>query len=250
MSDQLDKYQVMFILDHETTSNQALTMALEHLTTELLENQIKVIQADSSAEAWPIAGTNMDIDCFLISSNMELDKASSRETVKLLRFIKERQAKVPVFLLADRDRTAEAISEQLMELVNEFVWILEDSPVFIAGRVTAAIQRFRRQLLPPLMKAIWEYNTSNHEYSWAARDIREELVLPKVLPEKNSMIFTEKIFSAPIPELSAVPSALCWIIPELLPIAKILPPKFLVPIFVAVLLPALPVPTGPLCKSA
>ena len=75
---------------------------------------------------------------------------------------------MPVFLLADREQTARRISPELMELANEFVWVFEDSPEFIAGRVEGAIRRFREQLLPPLMKAIWKYNEENHEYSWAA----------------------------------------------------------------------------------
>ncbi len=60
------------------------------------------------------------------------------------------------------------MSFALMEMANEFIWIFEDSPDFIAGRIESAISRFRNQLFPPLMKAIWEYNEQNHEYSWAA----------------------------------------------------------------------------------
>jgi len=82
--------------------------------------------------------------------------------------MKERQANVPVFLMADRDKTVQAMSGTMMKLVSEFVWIFEDSPVFIAGRIEAAIARFRKLLLPPLMKAIWDYNEGSHEYSWAA----------------------------------------------------------------------------------
>lgn len=55
-----------------------------------------------------------------------------------------------------------------MEQATEFAWIFEDSPQFIAGRIEGAIRRYRDNLLPPLMKAIWEYNEQNHEYSWAA----------------------------------------------------------------------------------
>lgn len=41
-----------------------------------------------------------------------------------------------------------------MEMVSEFVWLLEDSPHFIAGRATAAIRRYLDDLLPPLANAM------------------------------------------------------------------------------------------------
>ncbi|MBO5689845.1 MAG: arginine decarboxylase, partial [Lentisphaeria bacterium] len=74
----------------------------------------------------------------------------------------------PVFLLADRAMTIQALSADLMQLAAEFIWILEDSPEFIAGRIAGAVSRFRKHLLPPLMAAICEYNETHHEYSWAA----------------------------------------------------------------------------------
>ncbi|MBO5763500.1 MAG: arginine decarboxylase, partial [Lentisphaeria bacterium] len=142
--------------------------ALERLCKSLRHRNITVLRTGSYDAAYPQIETDMDLDCFLLESDMELDKFQEAAALKLLHHIKERQGKVPVFLLADRDRTAEAMSRELMELATEFVWICEDSPEFIAGRISAAIERFRAGLLPPLMKAIWEYNERNHEYSWAA----------------------------------------------------------------------------------
>jgi arginine decarboxylase len=54
----------------------------------------------------------------------------------------------------------------MMEQISEFAWILEDSADFIAGRIMAAMRRYRQNLLPPLMSAIVKYNQT-HEYSWA-----------------------------------------------------------------------------------
>ena len=54
-----------------------------------------------------------------------------------------------------------------MELSNEFVWLLEDSPKFIAGRIHAATRRYLDELLPPLANAMVKYAGVN-EYSWAA----------------------------------------------------------------------------------
>jgi len=160
--------QVLIVEDESTAKSQVMGQAIDRLGDELAERNVIVQRALSYHEAYPIIETNMDIDCFLISSDMDLDKKSESEALCLLNKMKERQAKVPVFIMADREDTIRAMSEEMMELVDEFVWIFEDSPVFIAGRVEAAIARFRKLLLPPLMKAIWDYNEQSHEYSWAA----------------------------------------------------------------------------------
>ncbi|MFP1529037.1 hypothetical protein ACLB1R_29905 [Escherichia coli] len=59
------------------------------------------------------------------------------------------------------------MDRDLLELVDEFAWILEDTADFIAGRAVAAMTRYRQQLLPPLFSALMKYSDI-HEYSWAA----------------------------------------------------------------------------------
>ncbi len=41
-----------------------------------------------------------------------------------------------------------------LKLANEFVWLTEDTSTFIAGRVEAAIQRYRENLLPPMFASM------------------------------------------------------------------------------------------------
>lgn len=168
MNTELESRQVLIVEDSLSGQNGIMGRAIDRLEAALADRGIAVIRAHSSGEAWPLVETNMDIDAFLISSDMNEVKTLEKETGALLRHIRARQKMIPVFLLADRAETSRNLSMELMALANEFVWIFEDSPVFIAGRIEDAITRARAELLPPLMKAIWEYNESNHEYSWAA----------------------------------------------------------------------------------
>ena len=54
---------------------------------------------------------------------------------------------------------------EVLELADDFVWILEDTPNFIAGRIEAALQRYNDQLLPPMFKALVNYG-GLHAYAW------------------------------------------------------------------------------------
>lgn len=167
MNNELEWRQVLIVEDRFSENSGSLSGATDRLIAALEDRNIGVRLADSPADAVPLAENCMDTDAFLVAVDMSR-KDRENAVHSLLEHIRRRQGDVPVFLLADREQTARRISPELMELADEFVWVFEDSPEFIAGRVEGAVRRFREQLLPPLMKAVWKYNEENHEYSWAA----------------------------------------------------------------------------------
>lgn len=168
MNRELQSRRVLIVEDPESGIRVSMNSAVERLTRELKAKNISAERIMSGPDAAAIVSNDMDFDGFLVSTNMDFDPCSEHVTALLLKRIRCRQPDVPVFLLADREKTSRRINSGIMELAGEFIWILEDSPRFIAGRIEAAIARFRSALLPPLMKAIWEYNETCHEYSWAA----------------------------------------------------------------------------------
>ena len=165
---ELLKYKAVIIEDPSVSASRMISGALDELSEELVQKEISSVRVPSYREALPVIYNDMDVDAFLLSTDMMLDQNSENEAFDLLKTIHSRQPGVPVFLLADRAACSEALAVELLMDANEFVWIFDDSSCFIAGRVRSAIHRFRERLLPPLMKAIWAYNENYHEYSWAA----------------------------------------------------------------------------------
>ena len=160
--------KTLIIEDPTVNASEVMTSAISSLCGIISGDDFTVIRAASYQEALPLAATDMDIDVILLA--VDLDPASSCPAVldKLLAVIGQWQHGVPLFMLADREKAAHRIPEKLLENSTEFIWIFEDSPAFIAGRISAAVEKFRAKLLPPLMRAIVDYNETNHEYSWAA----------------------------------------------------------------------------------
>ena len=192
---ELQTRQVLIVEDLFSESSRTLHNAVMRLADALADRDIAVQYAQSVCEAFPIAATNMDLDAFLVATDMEFEKTAERRTLDFLKHVRERQAGVPVFLLADRAATSRNLSESLMTLANEFVWIFEDSPQFIAGRIEAAIQRWRATLLPPLMRA-----------RPATRAASASPSRPKA---RNSSISTERTCSARTPGSNAAASGPC-----------------------------------------
>jgi arginine/lysine/ornithine decarboxylase len=83
---------------------------------------------------------------------------------ELLKLIRTRNSLMPVFLMSDSEK-APLINAEVMSLVDELVWVLEDTPTFIAGRALAAMNRYREQIEPPFTKALMDFAKVS-EYSW------------------------------------------------------------------------------------
>ncbi|WP_331729738.1 Orn/Lys/Arg decarboxylase N-terminal domain-containing protein [Streptomyces sp. NBC_00073] len=86
---------------------------------------------------------------------------------EVLRHIGRRFKDLPVFLvMADEsDQDLERLPLWVSETVVGYIWPLEDTPSFIAGRVATASHGYHRNLLPPFFKALRRFEDS-HEYSW------------------------------------------------------------------------------------
>ena len=66
--------------------------------------------------------------------------------------------------MAERGAAA-TIPIDVMEMVDEFVWTLEDTAAFVGGRVAASVRRYVEVMLPPLAAALMRF-TQEYEYSW------------------------------------------------------------------------------------
>jgi len=95
------------------------------------------------------------------------DGDSHEQATTLLHKLRERLSAVPVFLLADRELTRGSMTIEVAEMANVFVWLLEDTADFVAGRVLAAIQRYQAHLLPPYAQVLADY-ARLREHSWSA----------------------------------------------------------------------------------
>lgn len=160
--------QKRVLIFNDTVKEGFIENSLNRLLDEFTNENVKVTVATSFDDCYSIFNANIAVDCFMLTSRMSGQQVEENEKFyNLIDKLNRRQEGVPVFLLAERKKITLSVSRELMSRVDEFAWILEDTPDFIVGRALAAMQRYREQLLPPLMKAMMAYDDV-HEYSWAA----------------------------------------------------------------------------------
>ncbi|MRF65355.1 arginine decarboxylase [Providencia rettgeri] len=158
--------RALIVYTELTDDDSVISHAVARLASELNDEHVETVIIRNFEDGMAYIRSNTSIDCLLYGRDMS-DKQEQTQAHQLITQLHRRQEDVPVFLLSDREEALTAFDRKMMEQVDEFAWILEDSADFIAGRVLAAIIRYRANLLPPLMKSLIKYSDV-HEYSWAA----------------------------------------------------------------------------------
>jgi lysine decarboxylase/arginine decarboxylase len=89
-----------------------------------------------------------------------------KATAGIIQEIRKRNDDIPIFLMGEPGKeSATTLTIDMIREVNEYVWVMEDSPEFIAGRIRAASKRYRDLLLPPFFGSLVKFS-QDFEYSW------------------------------------------------------------------------------------
>lgn len=130
---------------------------LEALCAELGEEGHAVVRAHTAEDALALTQSRADLSAALVSWNLDAPES-------VLRALMGRFTKLPVFLVT----TATSVDDLplwVSEAVSGYVWLLEDTPDFIAGRIGVAADRYLDGVLPPFFRELRRFDDT-HEYSW------------------------------------------------------------------------------------
>jgi arginine decarboxylase len=159
--------QVLIVDSGLAETASAASRSVHALEAELHARNIDVIEAISYEDGLATVVSDASILCILLNwTQGRNDSNAHKKATELLRAVRTRNAKVPIFLMASRKLTG-TVTVEVATLADEFIWIYDDTASFIAGRVQAAIERYIQTLLPPYAAALARYDRER-EYSWAA----------------------------------------------------------------------------------
>jgi len=151
------------MIDDELTQTNTEGRAARALVQELQERAIEVIEASSAEDGMSVITSDSAIHAILIDWTLSEDRDHSQATA-FLKYARSRNDRIPIFLMAERGE-ASSIPVEVMEMVDEYIWTLEDTAAFVGGRVSAAIRRYVTNMLPPLAAALTQFS-QEYEYSW------------------------------------------------------------------------------------
>ena len=148
----------VLLISPESGSNTPIGEMIDILVDEMISSGMSV-RTESSSRGMKegLFAVSTDADVIVVDWNVE-------EPCDLIRNIRSLDSEIKIFLMTD-PRTLPDIPIEVISMVNEYIWIMGDTPSFIAGRIEAAGKKYRKDLLPPMFKSLVEFS-EDFEYSW------------------------------------------------------------------------------------
>lgn len=164
MDGQFPTFPVLLV-DKEIDADNASGEATRAIVAELEELGHLVERAKSDADALLRIQSGEAHSCLIQHwEGGGKEGAGPESAARVIDAMRRRSLSVPIFLFTDHT-SLETVPVNVLREVNEYIWQLEDTPSFIAGRVDFAIHEYVSDILPPFFKALSEFAT-HHEYSW------------------------------------------------------------------------------------
>lgn len=157
------KSKALIIDESLSGRDTAAGRAAHALVESMLGQNLLVTEAISAEDGLANIVSDTSIHAVLVSWELGDTADGEPAALALLRELRSRHENVPVFLMAESSKSIKSITEEVMSLIDEFIWMLEDTATFVSGRVAAAIERYRAQLLPPYARALAKYSRLREE---------------------------------------------------------------------------------------
>ena len=141
--------------------------AMERLVEAIEQEGYEVVRTTSPEDGLSLVNSDPSYSAILLDWDLETNSQfEERAALDIIRGVRHRNKKVPIFLIADRTLVSE-LPLEVIKQVHEYIHLFGDTPAFIASRLDTAIERYHEQLLPPYFRELLKYNDQS-AYSWDA----------------------------------------------------------------------------------
>ncbi len=156
---------VVVIIDDTIATDTPHGRTITRIVKGLTGYDIQVFTIASLEGARSAYANLPEADCMLI--NWSLGGSAAHDDAKeLIHEIRQRNEDIPIFLMSEPTGEAQAeLDVATIKEINEYIYIMDDTPEFIAGRIKAAANRYKARLLPPFFGALVNFS-EDFEYSW------------------------------------------------------------------------------------
>lgn len=165
MPDRMAASFTVLIVERPASEGTAVSRSVAEIIDELNELDRPVIRSESLDDAEAVVSSDAGLCCIVIGWGLASSSPDSLEqTYRILKKAKGRARNLPILLGSTQESSAE-VPLEMVEQVEGYVFVPEDSAKFIAGRIDAVSQRYLGTVLPPFFGALANFD-NKHEYSW------------------------------------------------------------------------------------
>ncbi|WP_446745635.1 Orn/Lys/Arg family decarboxylase [Silvibacterium acidisoli] len=158
---------VLLIASEVGGTDSVSDRAMERLVDAISKEGYEVVRTATPDDGLSLVKSDPSFSAILLDWDLAGDhQFDQRAALKIMREVRRRNKKVPIFLIADRTLVNE-LPLEVVRQVHEYIHLFGDTPAFIASRVDFAVERYNEQLLPPYFRELKKYNDQG-AYSWDA----------------------------------------------------------------------------------
>ncbi len=158
---------VLLIASEVGGTDSVSDRAMERLVDAIGEEGYEVVRTSTPEDGLSLVTSDPSYSAILLDWDLEGENQFEENAAfNILRAVRRRNKKIPIFLIADRTLVSE-LPLEVVKQVHEYIHLFGDTPAFIANRVDFAVERYHAQLLPPYFRELKKYNDQG-AYSWDA----------------------------------------------------------------------------------
>jgi len=154
----------VLIIDDElkksTGGGRALRAIIEHLN----EMDFRVIESTDATDGLETFGAHTEISCVMVDWEIGEGSGSSIGSKEIIEKIRNFNDEIPIFIITEKHKIQD-IRADILSQVQEYVWKMEDTPEFIAGKVAMAAKAYLNELMPPFFRELVKY-AEEFKYAW------------------------------------------------------------------------------------
>ena len=154
------EFPVLFVAGPKR--RRAASQTLNRIVDELLELGHRVVETQTLTDSRALLSSDPSFGAVVLDWDIN-DPHGEAEARAALDAARLRSDRLPVFLMLEHGDAAD-LPLDVLEMTQEIVLVLEDTPAFIAGRIDFAWRRYVETLLPPFFRSLVEFANS-YEYS-------------------------------------------------------------------------------------
>jgi lysine decarboxylase/arginine decarboxylase len=155
---------VLFI-DDQAGSESAEGRELRAIGRALEEMGFQVLEAADARDGWMNFISRADLGCVVLDWDLgPSGEGGFAGPGDLVFHIRERNEDIPLFVMAEK-MDVRGLPPEVLGLLDGYIWKLEDTPDFIAGRIEQAVKGYVEKILPPFFGELLKY-VMEYKYAW------------------------------------------------------------------------------------
>ncbi|MEA3005627.1 MAG: arginine decarboxylase, partial [Acidobacteriaceae bacterium] len=125
---------VLLIASELGGTNSVSDRAMDRLCGAITEEGYEVIRTSTPEDGLSMVQSDPSYSAILLDWDLEQEhQFDERAALKIIRAVRRRNKKVPIFLIADRTLVSE-LPLEVIKQVHEYIHLFGDTPAFIANR--------------------------------------------------------------------------------------------------------------------